>query len=250
MHSYKFINKINAGNFGTVFKAIDDNNNIYAIKKVILKYGHKERDILKKINKHENIIQFMDYYEIEDKSYIVEEYCERGDLQEYINKHKLNEEKVSIIIKQILTALTYCRSLNIMMCDVKPANVLIDTNYKLCDFGSSQICEEPCTGLTRIVGTPLYLAPEILYRNYGYLADIYSLGVMTYYLITKTYPYLVNSNAVSEEVMKAITDHDIYIDSKILSHDAYDFIIKCMEFDKYSRMNYNDALLHPFINKQ
>jgi calcium-dependent protein kinase len=249
MNSYKVFDKINSGRYGTVYKAryIFDSKN-YAIKIVAKNRSHNEVKILTKLQNKHNIVQLKETFEYEDNVYIIEEYCEKGDLNTYLENLEtdMTEKEVANLIKQILNGLLLCKNSGIVMCDVKPANILVFDEYKLCDFGCSQYCNDPFTGLTKKIGTPLYLAPEVVKKDYGYLCDVYSIGIMTYFLLTKTYPYVVNIRNL-DDILTAITTHNIYLDDAILSPLALNFIEKCLEYDKYKRITFEEALDHLFL---
>ena len=88
-----------------------------------------------------NIISIYGYYEDIDKFYLVEEYCKKGDLSKFLenNIHNLQLEEIKFITAQIVLSLEYLGSLKIIHRDVKPENIMIDSNFnlKLIDFGTS-----------------------------------------------------------------------------------------------------------------
>jgi calcium-dependent protein kinase len=249
--NYQIIKKINSGTFGIVYKVIYKEK-IYALKKVTNIKVNNEVYILNNLKNNPYISEIVDVDRDEEYTYILLNYYKNGDLNNLSLTDKIFSDKdVSKIAKQMLNALAFCNLNNIAMCDVKPSNILIDDefNYKLCDFGSSQFSKNPYEGLVKIKGTPVFIAPEILNRNYGYACDIYSLGITLYYLLTKEYPFnndiLLNSN----RILLAIYNNDLIYNKDLLSKTSYDFIKNLVLYDKYKRFTIEEALDHPFITK-
>ena len=152
----------------------------------------KEIQVLRELE-HPNIIKIFEYYIDNKYHYIITELLTGGDLYEAILKfQKFNEKKAAYIIKQILSALNYLHSKGIVHRDIKPENILVQNdnnkknkNYldeihiKLIDFGASNFFKENEI-LTLKVGSPYYIAPEVLNKNYNEKCDIWSAGVMLY----------------------------------------------------------------------
>jgi NIMA (never in mitosis gene a)-related kinase len=169
----------------------------------------KEGELLKSVN-HPNIIQFYESF-IEDKNfYIVMEYCEKNDLNSYINSYKNKNEKIpeDFIWKvafQVLDALHYLHNeRKIVHKDIKPLNLLIDKddNIKICDFGSSGMVSiltkiKTSLRLTNKNYTPVCRPPEDIFK---FQSDIWSLGVTLYYMAEMVYPF-------GEESEKDIKDN-------------------------------------------
>ena len=131
---------------------------------------HNELHILRGID-HPNILKLFEYFEDDKRYYIVTDYCKGGDLfDEISNRGRFNEEDASIIIKGILSCINYLHSpeVGIVHRNVKPENLLLESagsldQIKLIDFGAS-IFFDGKTALSEIIGTPYYIAPEILAR--------------------------------------------------------------------------------------
>ena len=147
----------------------------------------------------------MTVYELlEDEThyFIVTEILNGGELFERLIEVKnFTESKASYIIKQVLMALNYMHNLNLMHRDIKPENILLvsheidNLQVKLADFGFSTMFD-PEKGLQLKLGTITYMAPEILLRKkYNEKVDIWSVGVITYLLLSGNYPFY----AVSDE---------------------------------------------------
>ena len=160
------------------------------------KVNLKDRELLimKKI-KHPNIVSFYDSFEESNQLNIIIEYCEKGDLQEFLNGRKMKEKHALHYFYQILQGLNYLHSNNIIHRDIKPQNILID-KYNVCkiaDFGFARYKEED-TLLKTVCGSPLYMAPEIIKKqHYTESADIWSAGVLFYQMLTGYQPFKCSS---------------------------------------------------------
>ena len=135
---YQFIGNISSGSFGSVVKAIDINTQEEVAIKIINKLSHtinmfrikEEINILKRLH-HPNILKFYDYIETNGKVYIIMELLKGGTLREWINKHKnenISEELLSLIIKNILLAVSYLHNKNMCHRDIKPENIMFKDN--------------------------------------------------------------------------------------------------------------------------
>jgi NIMA (never in mitosis gene a)-related kinase len=194
------------GSFGKVIKVSSlINQKIYAMKILNLgqaegdleKYFLSEIELLKKLD-HPNIVKYYKSFREEDKLYIIMEYFDNGDLDDYIEvlktdkkeKKENKKEEIWNIFYQSISGLNYLHSLGVVHRDIKPANIFMTKNkiIKIGDFGVSAIIEEK-KGLAKIhtlkftqVGTPLYMAPEILSAQAKYNAnvDVFSMGCVFY----------------------------------------------------------------------
>lgn len=124
-----------------------------------------------------------------------------GDLEQLIKYKKQRNEKfdekfIWIFLSKLIDALSYIHSNHIIHRDIKPSNIFLDekNNPKIGDLGTSKILHKNENYCTSQTGTPLYLAPEIL-RNekYSYPVDIWSLGVVLYYMMKFTLPFVSNN---------------------------------------------------------
>ena len=218
LDNYFYYNKqIAQGSFSVIYRGynIHDRTPV-AIKKIIKqiykKYINSEIDIMKTLD-HTNILKLYDVITYKNTLYLVLEYCNKGDLINYIksgdNTHDID------YIKQILCGLKYLYNNNILHRDIKPQNILINNNIiKICDFGFAKNIKDNDL-LSTFCGSPLYMAPEILkYREYTDKSDIWSLGVIIYEIIFKRHPYM-SSNHI--DLIKKIKDEDLIIDDSPLS---------------------------------
>ncbi|CAB04830.2 Serine/threonine-protein kinase dkf-2 [Caenorhabditis elegans] len=195
---------LGSGQFGTVYGGIHRRNGQHVAVKLIdkLKFPPNKEDllraevqILEKVD-HPGVVHFMQMLETTDRIFVVMEKL-KGDMLEMIlssEKGRLSERTTQFLVAQILEALRYLHHLNIVHCDLKPENILLNSNsdfpqVKLCDFGFARIIGEKSFRRS-VVGTPAYLAPEVL-RNKGFnrSLDMWSVGVIVYVSLSGTFPF-------------------------------------------------------------
>ncbi len=148
---------------------------------------------------HENIVSCIDAATSEDGThFMVLDFIDAGDLKELIEEHgKLNEPLSLSIFHQAVTGLCEAHRLKLIHRDIKPANIFVckDGGIKLADFGVARSTEETRTMLTMqgaLIGSPLYMAPEQVMgeTSIDIRADIYSMGIMLYYMLVGSAPFL------------------------------------------------------------
>ncbi len=150
---------------------------------------------------HKGIVGLHDYIESNDGLYLIMEYVEGQQLDEYINKETgpIVEEKLIPLFTQLLQTFDYLHKKKIVHRDIKPSNILIDNDgkTKLLDFGIAKILEET-NSLTKTgsqMGTILYMSPEqVRGEKVDQLSDIYSLGVLLFHMATGKCPYDTTAN--------------------------------------------------------
>jgi serine/threonine protein kinase len=158
-----------------------------------------------KLCQHPNIVKLLDVFETVSHIYIAMEYLPGGDLLTYFKnrKSKINEERVCQIVRQIVNALQYMKDRGIIHRDLKLENVLLvdgndQSDVKIADFGLSSLTGPNQDSHERL-GTLHYTAPEILSgKPYDASVDVWSLGVITYALLSGTFPF--DSNDDNEEI--------------------------------------------------
>jgi tRNA A-37 threonylcarbamoyl transferase component Bud32 len=207
-------------------------------------YIREEAEILK-ICDHENIIKLADSFEDKDHIFIMLEYIDGGSLRKYYTNNTerfYNEGFVIRILKQIAEGIGYLHRQGIMHRDIKPENILIsDTDglvIKIIDFGLSKII--PHSQKTNlIVGTLNYTAPEVLKKKtYNYKVDIWSFGILAYYLLCGSFPFSIYGNNVlfSDEV--PFTE----MIWKKRSAEIKSIIKKCLSIDYEDRISAEELL--------
>lgn len=196
---YHLISHLAQGGMSDVYLAQNESTEqLYAIKivrqEITEDYQHfcREMWVLNRL-KHTHILPILDYKEEEDLSYYVTPYIERGSLKERLAAGPLSPEEAGTILAQIGEALQFIHDAGLVHRDIKPANILLDeTNYVwLADFGLAKATNTP-SDLTRtgcLIGTPSYIAPELLEEPASASSDIYALGVVLYEMLTGAPPF-------------------------------------------------------------
>jgi len=269
---YKFKEVIGKGSFGIVrtgyrIKEISPHK-IYAIKSIDktkisqrdIDNLEKEIDIISSLD-HPNIARFYETFHDERYFHIVTELCRGKELSKLLKQNggKLNERKCRIIIMKILHAINYCHSHGIVHCDLKPDNIIFESpneeeenedilnllDLKLIDFGlSSRIKKNE--KLNNTVGTAYFIAPETIKGAYDEKCDMWSIGVILYYILSGKFPFTGNSNF---EIFEKIQKNEPVFKNlfKDISQNAIDFIKKCLVKNPNERLSAKECLSHPWL---
>ncbi|XP_072138335.1 death-associated protein kinase 2 isoform X1 [Mobula birostris] len=212
----------------------------------------REVNILQQIQ-HPNIITLHDVYENKTDVVLILELVSGGELFDFLaQKESLSEEEATAFIKQILDGVNYLHSKNIAHFDLKPENImLLDKipvpHIKLIDFGLAHKIEDGVE-FKNIFGTPEFVAPEIVnYEPLGLPADMWSIGVITYILLSGASPFL---GETKQETLANISAMNYELDEEFFSQTsdlAKDFIKNLLVKDTRKRLNIKGALSHPWI---
>jgi serine/threonine-protein kinase ULK/ATG1 len=140
------------------------------------------------------IVKLYDYFRSGDHIYMVLEYCEDGDLKNYLSKKKegLSEAEALTFMRHLMHGYSTLLSTHIIHRDIKPANILLKQGVaKLSDFGFSRVVEDPNkTQKLTLLGTPLYTAPEILAnQDFSNKCDVWSMGIVFYEMLHAHTPW-------------------------------------------------------------
>ena len=184
------------------------------------------------------------------------EYCPGGDLFSYLEqrKFKISEERAAIIMNKICEAVFYFQSyFGVIHRDLKPENVLLtsssdDSDIRILDFGLSKI-STPNEKCTEPYGTLTFCAPEILLdKPYTKIIDLWSIGVISYLLLTGDLPFSGESEQdIAFKIVYVQPNFDIKFKKK--SKESIDFTKRLLEKDAKKRMNIEEALEHSWFKK-
>ena len=262
---YELKEVIGKGKFGVVNLGIHKKTQKQVAIKIINKDSIKttedkelvkvEIDILKLCH-HPNIVRLLDHLENLDYIFIVMEYIEGGTLGQYIKKHNFNftEHQAANIIYQIAQGVKYLHSYGIVHRDLKTDNIMITQPndlgvLKIMDFGLSKILssqEKMVDGF----GTLSYVAPEVLLRSpYNKEVDIWSLGVILYYILCGHLPFRGNKEII---IAEKIVNDELEFDEEyweMRSQKVKDLIEKCLRKNPEERISINEFLNHPWFKK-
>ena len=258
--------KIGKGTFGTVYESKNIIFNNKVAMKIIPKDYHmdnllikNEIDILKKLS-HPNIVRIYEFYESNNCFYIINEFCPEGELYDYINNSKLNEQQLAVIFYQVFSGLKYLHENNILHRDLKPENILISKKEKdllddeeyfwiqIIDFGTAKIFEND-KNENSIVGSAYYIAPEVLNKDYNEKCDTWSVGVILYMFLVGRPPFNGKDNVEIVESIK--TKNYDENNPKLLtrSPEVRDLIKHLIEKDVNKRLSAKEALNHEWFKK-
>ena len=264
---YKILSFLGEGSYGKVFKAREiSTGRVIAVKKMSIgdsqsKYNKiiKEINLLKSLD-HPNIVKYYDFFQEEEYIYLMMEYLEGCTLKQYIkNNENISEDNARIIIKQLLTALSYLHyTCDICHRDVKPENIMFkeknDINHlKLLDFGLSLDSFESKKHLENC-GTLVYMAPELLINNIKYTkgVDVWSVGIILYMLLMKGKNPFYNRGDSRETIIKNIRNNNVIFSCdndnlNQISKMGKDLINKLLKKNPLYRYTIRSALEHPWI---
>ena len=259
---YKFKDVLGGGHFGTVrisYKRTEEPRKYYAIKSISKKNLTEKdlQDLVKEVEiisnlDHPNIIKFFETYNDEYYFHIVMELCKGKEVfDKIIEEESLTEMKVAKIVYKVLSAIYYCHTNGISHRDIKPENILFestdqDADIKLIDFGLSRKYNSN-EKMHTILGTPYYVAPEVLKGNYDEKCDLWSIGAITYIMLCGEPPFSGKSN---NEIFKKIMNEDISFEKskwKNICSEAKNFIKECMTKNPEKRITAKKAFEHPWF---
>ena len=258
--------KIGSGSYGTVYEATNIIFKSRVAMKMIIKHENMnsstikdEIDILKKLS-HPNIVKIYEFYESTNCFYLINEFCDQGELYNYINRSTLNEQQLAIIFYQVFSGLCYLHENNILHRDIKPENILIskkekdlnsDEEYfwiKIIDFGTAKIFQKG-ESEKKVVGSAYYIAPEVLDQNYNEKCDTWSVGVILYMFLVSRAPFDGNNN---EEIMYSIRTKNYDENNPRLltrSPEIRDLIKNLLNRNIEQRFSAKEALNHEWFKK-
>lgn len=192
---------IDSGGMGAVYKVWDAKRNVYLALKTlhaeyledptILKRFQREARALEKL-RHPHIVPFYGFYPTEDISFLLEKYIDGESLKLILKKQTLTILESLSIIKATSAAIGYAHAHDVVHCDVKPGNIMVDQggSIYLTDFGVARHADSTTTTLASM-GTSAYIAPEqIRGEPVTFATDIYSLGVTAYEMLAGRRPFI------------------------------------------------------------
>ncbi|KAL9439518.1 hypothetical protein AB3S75_025055 [Citrus x aurantiifolia] len=212
----------------------------------------REVQIMHHLTGHRNIVELKGAYEDRHSVNLIMDLCAGGELfDRIIAKGHYSERAAANLCRQMVTVVHYCHSMGVMHRDLKPENFLFsssaeDSPLKATDFGLS-VFFKPGDVFKDLVGSAYYVAPEVLRRNYGAEADIWSAGVILYILLSGVPPFW---GETEQSIFDAILRGHIDFSSDPwpnISSSAKDIVKKMLHADPKERLSAAEVLNHPWM---
>ncbi|CAA0818770.1 Calcium-dependent protein kinase 2 [Striga hermonthica] len=212
----------------------------------------REIEIMRHLAGNRDIVSIVGAYEDAVAVHVVMELCRGGELFERIFERDFySEEKAAGLTRKIVGVIERCHSLGVMHRDLKPENFLFvdedeDSDVKLIDFGLS-VFFKPGIKFSEVVGSPHYIAPEVLCDHYGPEADIWSAGVIVYILLCGVLPFWGESD---QEIFRKVLNGNIDFSSDPwpnISECAKDLVKKMLVRNPKRRITAQQILRHPWL---
>ncbi|KAJ6854450.1 hypothetical protein NC651_039382 [Populus alba x Populus x berolinensis] len=259
---YSIGRKLGQGQFGTTFLCTHKTSGKkYACKsipkrKLLCKEDYedvwREIQIMHHLSEHPHVVRISGAYEDISCVHLVMELCEGGELfDRIVKKGHYSEKEAAKLMKTIVGVVETCHSLGVMHRDLKPENFLLhsveeDAPLKATDFGLS-VFYKPGETFCDVVGSPYYVAPEVLRKHYGPEADVWSAGIILYILLSGVPPFWAETEI---GIFKQILQGKLDFESEpwpSISDSAKDLIRKMLERNPKKRLSAHEVLCHPWI---
>ncbi|CAA7405251.1 unnamed protein product [Spirodela intermedia] len=259
---YQIGKKLGQGQFGTTYLCVEKSTGLrYACKtipkrKLLCKEDYedvyREIQIMHHLSEHPNVVRIKGAYEDPVFVHLVMELCAGGELfDRIVQKGHYTERKAAQLIKTIVGVVEACHSLGVMHRDLKPENFLFlnedeDAALKATDFGLS-VFYKPGDTFSDVVGSPYYVAPEVLRKYYGPEADVWSAGVILYILLSGVPPFWAETESgIFRQILQGALDFESE-PWPCISESAKDLIRNMLNRNPRKRFTAHEVLCHPWI---
>ncbi|KAI0014763.1 hypothetical protein F4780DRAFT_169913 [Xylariomycetidae sp. FL0641] len=252
---YRGFTKIGQGASGGVYTGHErGSNRLVAIKQMNLEQQPKKDLIINEIlvmkeSSHPNIVNFIDSYLCGGELWVIMEYMEGGSLTDVVTFNIMTEGQIASVCRETLMGLQHLHSKGVIHRDIKSDNILLslEGSIKLTDFGFCAQINEAQNKRTTMVGTPYWMAPEVVTRKeYGRKVDIWSLGIMAIEMIEGEPPYLTESPLRALWLIATNGTPQIK-DEQNLTPVFRDFLYFALKVDPEKRASAHDLLRHDFM---
>ncbi|CAM8923488.1 unnamed protein product [Rhodiola kirilowii] len=257
---YEVCEEIGRGQFGTVFRCFNlSTNDSFACKSIDkrLLSDSIDRECLEKepktmlcLSSLPNIVSLYEAFEDESHLHLIMDLCEPSlDLYQLLSRGPVPEEETAAIAASLVEAMAHCHRRGVCHRDVKPENVLFDSKgrLKLADFGSAEWFGDG-RAMSGVVGTPYYVAPEVLMgREYNEKVDVWSTGVILYIMLAGFPPFY---GETAQEIFEAVMRGTLRFPFRAfrdVSSGAKDLLRRMICRDVSRRFSAEQVLRHPWI---
>ncbi|XVF10683.1 hypothetical protein REPUB_Repub07fG0203600 [Reevesia pubescens] len=211
-----------------------------------------EIEIMTRLSGHPNVVDLKAVYEDEDFVHLVMELCAGGELFHRLEKYgRFSEFEARVIFKHLMQVVKYCHDNGIVHRDLKPENILLATKsstspIKLADFGLATYIKQG-QSLHGTVGSPFYIAPEVLTGGYNQAADVWSTGVILYILLSGMPPF---GGKTKSKIFDAVRAAELRFPPDPWDHisvSARDLVTGMICVDPSKRLTAAQVLAHPWV---
>jgi len=257
---FKHLKKIGEGSSGTVYSGTNSNNNEKIAVKTIKFEKEKLKITFKTLSqeiqmhmttRHPNIVQYKETFLKNDELWLIMEYCNGGSLTELISFNVMTEAQISAVCKEILKALKFIHDMKRLHRDIKSDNILLTLSgeIKLADFGAATQLTEAANKRNSIVGTPYWMAPELIRAQYYSTAvDIWSLGIAILEMADGAPPYM-DFPPVRALFLIATNAPPTLKHPDQWSDNFKSFLNRCLQTNPDDRSSASTLLEHPFVQQ-
>eukprot|EP00730_Choanoeca_flexa_P009132 TRINITY_DN12594_c0_g1_i3.p1 TRINITY_DN12594_c0_g1~~TRINITY_DN12594_c0_g1_i3.p1 ORF type:complete len:728 (+),score=154.74 TRINITY_DN12594_c0_g1_i3:128-2311(+) len=259
------LKELGKGSFATVYlMKSEETSAIYASKQIQIGQlsAEKRAKVFKEVNilrclRHPHVVRMFQSYETEDVLHVHMEYVDGGDLGDLIKKHqteqtKMPQDQLMSLFSQMAHALEYIHAQHILHRDLKPNNCFLEADQKIVklgDFGLGDHFHWYHQHTKGFVGTPYYMALEVLTdQHYDYKADIWSMGVMLYEMVTLHKPFKAANNL---KELKDMVRHERYKPVEVgeCAESVRELIATCMQRDPAVRPTASELCHMPAVEE-
>mmetsp|Transcript_31145 Transcript_31145/g.78689 ORF Transcript_31145/g.78689 Transcript_31145/m.78689 type:complete len:607 (-) Transcript_31145:334-2154(-) len=270
---YELKDRIGKGSFGVVSRVVcRETGREYACKSLakvpkqrkittgrhLLKIWN-EIDCLKLLGRSLDAVSLIDLFEDDNYVHFILELCSGGELLDRLEEtERLTENEARVLMHSVMRFVAQCHSKNIMYRDVNPVNFLFaaDGRLQATDFGLAVRHAPGDEPITMRAGTPVYMSPEVVAREYSFAADCWSAGILCFQFMAGRYPYWdcrripsqVTLNQLFDIIPTASIDFSCF--KKLgVSREAVDFMQRLLDRDPEKRLTAVEALEHPWFEE-
>ncbi|KAG8094052.1 hypothetical protein GUJ93_ZPchr0012g19198 [Zizania palustris] len=213
-----------------------------------------EIEVMERLSGHPNVVDLKAVYEDEESVHLVMELCAGGELFHRLQERGcFSEHEAAMLFRYLMEVVAHCHSKGIVHRDLKPENILLVSNspssqIKLADFGLATYIQ-PGRSLSGMVGSPFYIAPEVLAGGYNEAADVWSAGVILYILLSGIPPFWGKTKS---KIFECIRSTELRFPSDPwdkVSDSAKELITDMLRRDPRQRLTAKQVLEHSWIQE-
>ncbi|KAF9618318.1 hypothetical protein IFM89_000953 [Coptis chinensis] len=208
-----------------------------------------EISIMQHLSGNPSLVNLYAVYEDFRSFHLVMDLCNGGDLfDRFEEETKFSELRAAGILQELMLGIKYCHDMGVVHKDVKPENILLTSSgkIKLADFGLAERIS-PGQSLSSMVGSPIYVAPEVFDEKYSEKVDIWSAGVILHTLLVGYLPF---DGDTADEIYEEHQKMNLDLTGEIwesISNSARDLIMRMLTKDVALRLSADEVLRHPWF---